>query len=144
MAGEALTDGDVFTYKSAGVATAMDHTKFPLARLAAARGSLIPGISDKEKDGHSADRLVGVEHTTAKQEKSGLMPKVSEGARKKLGGVARDDDMEPYVKMWGDVETMAKSKQFSPNYMRGIIKDSDKLTDVQKDKMMLQFGGLYD
>jgi hypothetical protein len=39
---------------------------------------------------------------------------------------------------------LASSGDFSPGYVRGIIKDSDQLTDVQKDKMMLQFGGLYD
>ncbi len=78
----------------------MDHTKFPLARLAAAHGNLIPGIND--------------------------------------------DDMEPYVKMWGDVQAMAGTGAFSPGYVRGVIRDSDRLTDVQKDKMTMQFGGLYD
>jgi pimeloyl-ACP methyl ester carboxylesterase len=143
LAGEALTDGDVFTYESVGIGNAMDHTKFPLARLAAARGNLIPGVNDGGK-GATGDRLVRVEHTTTAQEKSGLMPKVSEAARKSLGGAARDKDMEPYVKTWGDVQQMASSGDFSPGYVRGIIKDSDQLTDVQKDKMMLQFGGLYD
>jgi hypothetical protein len=144
LAGEALTEGDVFTYKSVGIGNAMDHMQFPLARLAAARGNLIPGINDGTGKGSTSDRLVSVDHTTTGEEKSGLMPKISEGARKGLGGVARDDDMEPYVKMWGDVQELAKSGSFSPRYIKAIIKDSDKLTDVQKDKMMLQFGGLYD
>ena len=140
MAGEALTDGDVFTYASVGIGNALDHTRFPLARLAAARGGLIPGIDG----GASADRLVGVERTTAASEKRGAMPGIAEGARKSLGGLARDDDMEPYVRMWSDVQALAGSGQFSPSYVRGVIRDSDRLTDVQKDKMVLQFGGLYD
>jgi pimeloyl-ACP methyl ester carboxylesterase len=128
LAGEKLTDGDVFTYESVGVGNPMDHTQFPLARLAAARGNLIPGL---EGD----DRLVRVEKTTSQSEKSGWFPRFAEGARKLLGGVLRDDDMEPYVEMWRDVQQMLASGAFSQQYVLAVIKDSNRLTDVQKIKM---------
>ena len=82
---------------------ALDHSRFPLARLAAARGNLIPG-----------------------------------------GGVVRDDRMESYVQTWGGVQAMAQRGQFSPGYLRGVIRDPDRLTEVQKIKMCDQFAGLYD
>jgi pimeloyl-ACP methyl ester carboxylesterase len=128
LAGEKLTDGDVFTYKSVGIGNPMDHTKFPLARLAAARGNLIPGL---EGD----DRLVSVEKSTAAEEKQGWFPKLAEKARKALGGIVRDDSMESYVKMWTDVQAMMASGAFSRDYVLGVIRDSDRLTDVQKIKM---------
>jgi pimeloyl-ACP methyl ester carboxylesterase len=128
LAGEKLTDGDVYTHESVGIANPMDHKTFPLARLAAARGNLIPGI---EGD----DRLVRVEHTTAAEEKQGWFPRFAEGARRALGGILRDDDMEPYVKMWADVQEMLASGAFSREYVLAVIRDSDRLTDVQKIKM---------
>jgi hypothetical protein len=128
MAGEQLTSGDVFTYKSVGIGNPMDHKQLPLERLAAARGNLIPGI-----DGD--DRLVEVEKTSAKSEKKGWLPAFAERARRALLGPARDADMEPMVEMWHSIEQMLVSGQFSHDYILGVIRDSDRLTDVQKTKL---------
>ncbi|HVV88448.1 MAG TPA: alpha/beta fold hydrolase [Kofleriaceae bacterium] len=128
MGGQQLTTGDVFTYSSVGLGNPMDHTQLPLERLAAARGNLVPGV-----DGD--DRLVGVEKTSSKAEKQGWFPKFAEKARKALLAPARDDDMEPYVRMWRSVEELLKSGQFSRQYVLDIIRDSDQLTEVQKLKM---------
>jgi hypothetical protein len=128
ISGEQLTTGDVFTYSSVGIGNAMDHTQLPLERLAAARGNLIPGI-----DGD--DRLVGVEKTSSKHEKQGWLPALGEKVRKAVLGLARDPDMEPYVRLWQSVQEMLASGAFSHAYVLGIINDSDQLTDVQKVKM---------
>lgn len=128
LAGERLTSGDVFTYESVGVGNAADHSQMPLARLAAARGNMIPGV-----DGD--DRLVRVEKTSAAEEKQGWFPAFAEKARKALGGIFRDDDMEPYVEMWRDVEQMVASGAFSQAYVLGVIEDSNRLTAKQKIKM---------
>jgi pimeloyl-ACP methyl ester carboxylesterase len=137
MSGLALTEGDVFTYESVGIGNPLDHSSFPLARLAAARGNLVPGVQ-------SDDKLVRVVHSTTAEEKSGVMPRIAEAVRKTVGGIVRDDSMESYVRTWGDVQAMAQMGQFTPGYIRGVIRDSDRLTDIQKDKMVIQFGGLYD
>lgn len=134
MAGEALTEGDVFTYKSVGMGNPMDHMTFPLARLSAARGDMVPGVSEGlgEKGG---DRLVGVDKTTTRDEKSGAMPKIAEGARKGLGGAIRDDSMETYGALWKDVKTMIDSKAFGRSQILGIIAASPVLKPEQKIKM---------
>ncbi len=135
MAGEELTSGDVFTYKSVGIGTVMDHTQLPLERLAAARGNQVSGI-----DGE--DRLVGVEKTSAKSEKQGWLPAFAEKARRALLGPVRDADMEPFVQMWSQVEEMLASGAFSIAYVLDVIRDSDRLTEVQKIKMRDQVATL--
>lgn len=133
MAGEALTEGEVYTYKSVGAGDPMDHTRMPLARLAAARGDMIPGVNDMGAKG--GDRLVDVEKHTTDEEKSGLLPKIAEGVRKVVGGLVRDPAMERYVKVWNDVKQMIESKAFSEAYVLGVIAASPDLSDVQKIKM---------
>lgn len=128
LAGEQLTTGDVYTYESVGIGNVMDHGQLPLERLAAARGNLVPGV-----DGD--DRLVRVEKTSSKSEKDGWFPAFAEKARRALLAPFRDDDMEPYVRMWRSIEQMLSSGQFSRAYVLDVIRDSDQLTDVQKVKM---------
>ncbi len=135
LAGEALTDGDVFTYGSVGVGNPMDHMSFPLARLAAARGDMIPGINDADVGDKGGDKLVNVEKTSAKDEKDSLIAKGSEGARKFFGGAVRDKTMDKYVTVWKDVKSMIDSKAFGKNYVLGVIKDNPDLTPDQKVKM---------
>lgn len=130
MAGEALTDGDVYTFSSKGLDSAKDHLQFPLARLAAARGGLVPGV-----EGDGGDRLVEAEKTTAKQEKKGVLPKASEGVRKLFGGLVRDDSMESYVRFWADVKAMIESGRFGEKQVLGVIADARELTPDQKVKM---------
>lgn len=141
MAGEALTDGDVFTFKSAGVGNPMDHTAFPLARLAAARGDLIPGVNDAMvQDGKGAlggDRLTDVEKTSSKDEKKGFMGSIGERARKQFGGLVRDESMEKYVSVWTGVQQMIGTGTFSQKYVLDVIAAAE-LSDVQRDKMKTQ------
>ena len=133
MAGEALTEGEVYTYNSVGVGDPMDHKRMPLARLAALRGDMIPGVNDVGAAG--GDRLVDVEKKTTDEEKSGFLPEIAEGVRKLAGGLVGDPTMERYVEVWRDVKAMIDSRQFSEAYVLGVIDASSKLTDVQKIKM---------
>lgn len=135
LAGESLTDGDVFTYGSVGMGNPMDHMAFPLARLAAARGDMIPGINDESVGDKGGDKLVNVEKTSAKDEKDSVVARGAEKARKVLGGVVRDTSMETYNKVWNDVKAMIDSKQFGDNYVLGVIKDNNELKPEQKIKM---------
>lgn len=130
MAGESLTDGDVYTFSSKGLDSAKDHGQFPLARLAAARGGLVPGV-----EGDGGDRLVEAEKTTAKGEKRGVLPKASEGVRKLFGGLVRDESMESYVRFWDDVKSMITSGQFGEKQVLGVIASARELTPDQKVKM---------
>lgn len=134
MAGEQLTDGDVFTYKSKGVGTPMAHMTMPLARLAAARGDFIPGIND-DLGKKGGDRLVSVEKTSAASEKSSVMAKVAEKTRKTLGGAVRDNSMDTYVEVWNDIKAMIATKAFGKKVVLGAIADSNRLTPPQKIKM---------
>ena len=143
MAGMSLTDGDVYTHKSVGVGNAMDHMSFPLARLSAARGDAISGVSEGLGD-KGGDRLVDIEKTTSKGEKSGMMPKMAEGARTKLGGIVRDDSMETYGKLWVDVSKMIASKTFGRGQILEVIKISPLLKPEQKIKMRDQATQLLD
>ncbi len=142
-AGMALTKGDVFELQSVGIGNPMDHTQFPLARLDAARGDLVPGIGDA-KGRKVDDKLVRINKSDSDEEKSSWKTRGSEWARKNLGGIIRDKDMEPYVKTWSKVKEMCESGAFSKPYVYGVIDQSDKLTDVQKikmrDQVRLQFG----
>lgn len=133
-AGEALTDGDVFTYGSVGVGNPMDHTSFPLQRLAAARGDMIPGL-DAGAGKEGGDKLVTVEKTDAKKEKHSVIAKVAEKGRKVFGGLIRDESMETYVKFWKQVKEVIDSKALGKSYILGVIADSDKLNKDQKIKM---------
>jgi pimeloyl-ACP methyl ester carboxylesterase len=139
LAGESLTEGDVFTFRSVGIGNAMDHTRFPLARLAAARGDLIPGINDALLESGKADaggdRLVGVDKTSTTNAKSGALTSMSESVRKSFGGVVRDETMEHYVSLWNDIKRMVASGAFSTKYILGVIDGAPKLTDVQRVKM---------
>jgi fermentation-respiration switch protein FrsA (DUF1100 family) len=141
-AGEKLTKGDVFTFESKGIGHPGDHLQFPLARLAAARGSMIPGVTDKG-DKPAKDALLNVKKTDSDKEKSGIMPALAEKGRKMLGGVIRDESMERYVQLWRDVEAMCKSRMFTESYVMGVIESMKDLKAVQKDKMRLQVKALY-
>jgi hypothetical protein len=33
---------------------------------------------------------------------------------------------------WGDVQEMAQSGQFAPGYIEAVIRDSDRLSEIQK------------
>jgi pimeloyl-ACP methyl ester carboxylesterase len=142
LAGESLTEGDVFTFRSVGIGNAMDHTRYPLARLAAARGDLIPGVNDalleSGKDDAGGDRLVGVDKSSTEKAKSGPLTAMSEGVRKAFGGAVRDETMEHYVALWNDIKLMVASGAFSTNYVLGIVDAAPKLTDVQRVKMRHQ------
>ena len=141
-AGEKLTEGEVYTFHAVGVGNPLDHMQFPLARLAAARGNIIPGL--KGKGGEVAgDRLVRVTKSDADKEKSAWTAKVAEWGRKAFGGIKRDGDMEPYVELWQQVEEMAKSGVYSLNRVLAVIKDSNRLTEVQRVKMRDAVVGLY-
>jgi pimeloyl-ACP methyl ester carboxylesterase len=140
-AGEKLTKGDVYTFESKGIGNPMDHLQFPLARLAAARGSMIPGVTDQGKE--AKDKLLNVKKTDSDKEKSGLMPRLAEGGRKLLGGVVRDESMEKYVQVWRDVEMMCRSGQFTESYVMGVIAANKELKPIQKDKMKNQVQILY-
>ncbi len=135
MAGESLTEGDVYTHKSVGIGNPMDHMSYPLARLSAARGDMIPGVNDEQLGKKGGDKLVGIEKTSSKKEKSGMLPKISEGARKGLGGVVRDESMETYGPVWKSIKEMIASKAFGAKQILATIADSDKLTPDQKIKM---------
>jgi len=141
-AGEKLTKGDVFTFESKGIGHPGDHLQFPLARLAAARGSMIPGVNDMG-DKPAKDALLNVKKTDSDQEKSGLMPRMAEKGRKLLGGAIRDESMEQYVRIWRDVEAMCKAGTFTESYVVGVIDSMKQLKPVQKDKMRLQVKALY-
>jgi|GEM_PF-2418876 len=141
-AGEKLTSGDVFTFHSVGVGNPLDHMQFPLARLAAARGNMIPGIRGKGGK-QNDDTLVRVKKSDADKEKGEWTAKVSEWGRKALGGIVRDKDMEPYVKMWKLVTQMAESGVYSLNRVLAVVKDAKDLTEVQKVKMRDAVIGLY-
>ncbi|TNF38427.1 MAG: hypothetical protein EP329_00510 [Deltaproteobacteria bacterium] len=141
-AGEKLSEGEVFTFHSVGIGNPLDHMQFPLARLAAARGNVIPGL--RSKGGKQAeDKLVRVTKSDADKEKSEWTAKVSEWGRKAFGGIKRDKDMEPYVAMWKQVTQMAESGVYSLNRVLAVIKDATKLTEVQKVKMRDAVIGLY-
>lgn len=142
-AGEALTEGDVFTYESVGVGNPMDHMSYPLARLSAARGDMLPGVNDEQMGEKGGDKLVRVEKSDSKEEKSGWFSRFAEGARKKLGGAVRDDGMESYVDMWNDVKEMKESGAFSAKYVLDVVAASDRLDDKQKIKMRDQVNKLY-
>lgn len=135
MAGEALTEGDVYTHKSVGVGTAMDHMAFPLARLSAARGDMIPGVNDEKLGKKGGDRLVKIEKSTTEEEKSGPMSKMAESVRKGAGGLVRDETMEHYTTLWTDIKTMIASGAFGRNQVLGIIASAVKITPEQKTKM---------
>lgn len=141
-AGEALTRGDVYTFESKGIGNPTDHTQFPLARLAAARGSMIPGITG-EGNREGQDKLVKVRKTDSDRAKSGPMARIAEGGRKVFGGAVRDKSMEKYVRVWRDVEAMCRTGQFSESYVQGIIAANKDLKPVQKDKMREQVRILY-
>jgi pimeloyl-ACP methyl ester carboxylesterase len=133
-AGEKLTSGDVYTFESVGIGWAGDHMQFPLARLNAARGKIVPGVTGQ--GGREAeDRLVRINKSDAKEEKDSVGARVAEWGRKNLLGFLRDDDMEPYVKMWEKVNEMIEAGIFTLAYILGIIKSSDRITQVQKVKM---------
>lgn len=134
VAGEALTEGDVFEFDSVGFGWAGDHTSFPLARLNAARGDLVEGVGDS-KGGKVGDKLVGISKSDADEEKDSWVTDAAEWARENLGAIFRDPDMEPYVRMWDTVKQMCEAGIYTLKYILGIIDISDKLTDVQKVKM---------
>ena len=132
-AGEALTDGVVYEFESVGVGWAMDHTNFPLARLNAARGGLVEGVT--VKGGKQAkDLLVDIDKSDSISEKDDWKARGAEWFRTTLGGLLRDKDMEPYVTMWSKVKEMCESGGFSTDYVLGVVASSD-LTDKQKVKM---------
>jgi len=135
MAGESLTEGDVYTHKSVGVGNPMDHMSYPLARLSAARGDMVSGVNDEQLGKKGGDKLVSIDKTSSKEEKSGMLPKISEGTRKTLGGVVRDETMETYGAMWKSIKEMITSKAFGKKQVLQTIADSDKLTPDQKIKM---------
>lgn len=141
-AGEKLTKGDVYTFESKGIGNPTDHLQFPLARLAAARGSMIPGVTDKGNK-EAKDQLVNVKKSDSDKEKSGLMPRLAEGGRKLLGGAVRDEGMEKYVQVWRDIEMMCKTGAFSESYVMGVIVANKELKPIQKDKMRNQVRILY-
>ena len=128
-AGEKLTKGDVYTFESVGVGWAGDHTKFPLARLNAARGGMIPGIDQGD------DKLVRVNKSTADEEKGDWKNKIAEFGRTNMLGFLGQDDMERYVEVWEQVKKMCDSGKFSQAYVLGVIKSNPKLNDKQKIKM---------
>ncbi len=134
LAGEQLTEGDVFTYHSKGISNAMDHTVLPLARLSAARGDAIDGVNDGlgKKGG---DRLTQVKKSSAEDEKTGMVAKLSEKARKFFGGAIRDNSMDAYVGVWKQVKSMITSKKVGKAQILGIIDISPALTPDQKTKM---------
>jgi hypothetical protein len=141
--GAALTPGDVYTFESVGIGHAGDHGSFPLARLNAARGDLVEGVTNSDNK-KVKDRLVRIEKSDATEEKDSWKTKGAEWARKNLGAIAKDGDMEPFVEVWNQVKEMTESGQFSMSYAKGVIDINDRLTDVQKDKMKesveLKFG----
>jgi hypothetical protein len=134
MAGESLTDGDVYTYESKGMGTPIGaHKSFPLARLNAARGGLVEGADGK--GGSTEDKLMRVEKTSSRDEKDSIMARISEGVRKKAGGAVRDSSMDKYVKVWKDVKAMAESGAYSTRYVLSIVQTHDNLNEDQKVKM---------
>lgn len=134
MAGTSLTEGSVYTFHSAGIDNPLNHMNYPLARLAAARGDMIPGVNDG-LDKKGGDQLTSISKETTGEAKSGILPSLSEGARKGLGGAVRDKTMDKYVKVWNLVKEMIDSRAFGPNYVLGVIASSPDLTDDQKVKM---------
>lgn len=141
-AGAKLTEGDVYTFESKGVGNPMDHLNFPLARLAAARGSMIPGVTGKGRK-EEQDTLTKVTKQSSDEAKSGPMARMAEGGRKLFGGLVRDESMETYVKVWRDVEMMCKAGQFTEKYVRNVIDINDQLKPEQKTKMRDQVAILY-
>lgn len=135
-AGERLTRGEVITFVSQGIGHPGDHTSFPLSRLAATRGNLIPGLEGQ-------DKLESLKETDSDQAKSGPMAAIGEAGRRHLGGLLRDPTMERYVQVWREVEALAQTGQFSRQYVYDVIAQSPDLTPVQRDKMREQVTILY-
>ncbi len=140
-AGESLTEGDVFEFQSVGIGDPRDHSISPLARLSAARGGMIPGLGAGEKG--VSDRLTKVKRSSTDKVKGDKKNRLAEWGRKKLGGIARHDDMEPYVALWKQVEELCESGAFAMGQVKGIIRDSDQITEVQKIKMRDNVDRLY-
>lgn len=124
------------------IGNAMDHTRFPLARLAAARGMMIPGVTGKGGEGPE-DRLTRVVKSDSEEEKSGWFSRFAEGSRKFFGDLVRDESMETYVQVWREIEDMCKTGIFSESYVHGVIDANDKLKEEQKIKMHDQVKILY-
>jgi len=141
MAGEGLTDGDVYTYESKGISNPMDHKSFPLARLNAARGGLVEGATGRGDQ--TEDKLMNVEKTNSTEEKGGILSRVAESVRKKAGGLVRDDGMDQYVKVWKDVKAMADSGAYSTQYVQSVVATHDKLSEDQKVKMRDNVNRMY-
>jgi len=139
-AGEALTEGDAYTFRSVGLGNGMDHTQFPLARLAAARGGVLGSVG---KGGEKSDRLVGIDKTHTSDEKGDVANKIAEWGRKALGGIVRDETMEKYVQFWEKIVALVKTQSFSLNYIGEIIEINPDLTPPQKAKMRMQCEQLY-
>lgn len=134
-AGDALTEGDVYTHHSVGVSNPMDHSAFPLARLAAARGDMIGGVNDAQMGDKGGDKLVNIGKQSTDEAKGGIGTRIAEGGRKVFGGVMRDESMEVYAAFWQQIKEMVTTKAFGPKQILQTIADTDKLTPVQKIKM---------
>ena len=134
LAGERLTEGDVFTHVSKGIGSVRDHGAHPLARLSAARGDAIPGIND-DLGWKGGDRLTRVNKTTTEHEKSGIGPWLMEQSRKLGGGLLRDPRMTAYVEVWNQVSEMIEAKVFGKGQILAIIDINPKLTADQRVKM---------
>jgi pimeloyl-ACP methyl ester carboxylesterase len=143
LVGEQLTEGDVFTYMSKGIGNATDHAKFPVARLAAARGDAIEGVSEGLGN-RGGDRLTRVNRSSAKEEKAGWMPWLIERARKLGGGLLRDRGMTTYVEVWDGISKKIESKQYVRGEILGTIGAHRKLTEEQRVKMRDQALRLMD
>lgn len=141
QAGESLTEGDVYEFESVGIGHPGDHSISPLARLGGARGGLIPGLEMGEQG--VEDKLTKVKKKTSEKAKRGRGNKIAEWGRKKLGGIARHKDMEPYVALWKQVEELAERGEVSMRQLKGIVRDSDQITEVQKIKMRDNLDMLY-
>lgn len=134
LAGERLTEGDVFTHVSKGIGSVIHHAAHPLARLSAARGDANPGITD-DLGWKGSDRLTRVNKTTAEHEKSGIGPWLMERSRKLGGGLFRDPLMTAYVEVWNQVSEMIAAKALSQKQILAIVEIHPKLTANQRVKM---------
>ncbi|MCB9787628.1 MAG: hypothetical protein H6744_13180 [Deltaproteobacteria bacterium] len=143
-AGDKLTDGDVFEFQSVGVGYALDHTEYPLARLAAARGMALPGVEGK--DGEKSDRLTRVKKSSSDKVKGDWKNRFAEWGRKNVLTGLLDRDMGPYVKLWDDIQALCEGRELDKSersYIQQLIKNTKELTEVQKVKMRDNFVATY-